>query len=303
MTIETPTESSTIASSDAPLVSTAWLAMQLSDPALRLFDCTVHLRPTVPGSGVPGPYVIESGRSDYNVAHIPGAAFLDLMALSDPDAALRFTLPSATQLAAALSAAGIGNEHTVVLYSSTTPMWATRVWWMLRGAGHRMALVLDGGFSKWRSEGRVLSNEPTEYAPAHFVPATRADAWATQQDVRNAIDDNSVCTVNALSRALHTGESEVNYGRKGHIKGSVNVPYASLLEADGTYKRPETLRAAFAAVGAMDGTRVICYCGGGISATMDALALVLAGHQNVAIYDGSMSEWVRDASLPMSLGD
>ena len=272
--------------------------MQLSDPALRLFDCTVHLRPAVPG-----PYVVESGRGDYNAAHIPGAAFLDLMVLSDPDAALRFTLPSVAQLTAALSAAGIANEHTVVLYSSSTPMWATRVWWMLRSAGHRTALVLDGGLSKWRREGRVISNEATEYAPAQFVPATRAEDWATQQDVLNAIDNDSVCTVNALSRALHTGESDISYGRKGHISGSVNVPYSSLLEADGTYKRPAELRAAFAAVGAMDRPRVICYCGGGISATMDALALVVAGHQHVAIYDGSMSEWVRDESLPMSLGD
>ncbi len=298
MTTPTQTETAPPASSNAPLVSTAWLAMQLSDPTLRLYDCTVHLRPAVPG-----PYVIESGRGDYNAAHIPGAAFLDLMALSDPDSALRFTLPSAAQLAAALSAAGIGNEHTVVLYSSTTPMWATRVWWMLRSAGHRKALVLDGGLTKWRSEGRVITNELTAYPPAHFIPATRTDDWATQQDVLNAIDNDSVCTVNALSRALHTGESDVSYGRKGHIAGSVNVPYSSLLEADGTYRRPETLRAAFAAVGAMDRSRVICYCGGGISATMDALALVIAGHRNVAIYDGSMSEWVRDASLPMSLGD
>jgi thiosulfate/3-mercaptopyruvate sulfurtransferase len=101
---------------------------------------------------------------------------------------------------------------------------------------------------------------------------------------------------------MHTGESEVNYGRKGHIKGSVNVPYASLLREDGTYRTPAELQAAFAAVGASTSPRVICYCGGGISATMDALALVLTGHGNVAVYDGSMSEWVRDESLPMSLG-
>ena len=297
-TTSTQAESDNAVQSDAPLVSTAWLAMRLSAPAVRVFDCTVHLRPAVPG-----PYVVESGRADYRAAHIPGAAFLDLMALSDPASPLRFTLPSPAQLAAAFSAAGIGNEHTVVLYSSTTPMWATRVWWMLRSAGHRMALVLDGGLVKWRTEGRVISNETTEHLPAHFASATRPHDWATQRDVLNAIGDNSVCTLNALSHALHTGESDVNYGRKGHIAGSVNVPYASLLAADGTYKHPDALRAAFAAVGAMDQARVICYCGGGISATMDALALVVAGHPNVAIYDGSMSEWVLDEALPMSLGD
>ena len=286
------------ASTDNPLVDTAWLAARLGDARLRLFDCTVHLRPAVPG-----PYVVESGRADYERAHIPGAAFLDLGTdLSDPDAELRFTLPSAARLAAAFGAAGIHADDTVVLYSSTTPMWATRVWWMLRGAGHPCALVLDGGLAKWVSEGRVTVREPTKHAPTSFDCTPRAGVWADRREVLAAIDDGAVCTVNALSRSLHTGESEVNYGRKGHIKGSVNVPYASLLSDDGTYRAPAELQAAFAAVGASTSPRVICYCGGGISATMDALALVLTGHANVAVYDGSMSEWVRDASLPMSLG-
>ena len=114
------------ASTDAPLVDTAWLAARLGDDRLRVFDCTVHLRPAVPG-----PYVVESGRADYERAHIPGAAFLDLgNDLSDPNAELRFTLPTAARLAAAFGAAGIHADDTVVLYSSTTPMWATRVWWM-----------------------------------------------------------------------------------------------------------------------------------------------------------------------------
>jgi thiosulfate/3-mercaptopyruvate sulfurtransferase len=120
--------------------------------------------------------------------------------------------------------------------------------------------------------------------------------------VLRAVGADGVCTVNALPRALHDGEAEVNYGRKGHIRGSVNVPYATLLRDDGSYRESTVLREAFAAVGAATSPRVICYCGGGISATMDALALIVAGHANVAVYDGSLAEWMRDPALPMSLG-
>ena len=283
---------------EAHLVSSAWLADHLADKNLRLYDCTVHLRPATPG-----PYTVESGRADYNMAHIPGAAFLDLAAdLSDPDADLRFTLPKPVQLAAALSRAGIGDAHRVVLYSATTPMWATRAWWMLRSSGHTNVQVLDGGLAKWRAEGRELSASATSYAPAQFSITPQASRWADQTEVLSAIDNGSVCTINALSSAMHAGTAEINYGRKGHIKGSVNVPYASLLSADGTFLQADALRAAFEPVGALAKPRVICYCGGGISATMDALALTLLGHPNVAVYDGSMAEWVRDAQLPMETG-
>lgn len=283
---------------DAPLVDPAWLAARLGEPRLRIFDCTVHLRPAVPG-----PYRVESGRADYDRAHIPGAAFLDLQRdLSDPRSPLRFTLPASAPLAAAFGAAGISAQDWVVLYSSTLPMWATRVWWMLRSAGHPRALVLDGGLSGWQAAGHPVVTEPTCHAPARFDGTPRPGLWADRHEVRQAIGVAGTCTVNALSRALHTGESELNYGRKGHIRGSVNVSYAALLQDDGRFREPAALRDAFATVGATPDRRVIVYCGGGIAATMNALALVITGHADVAVYDGSMSEWVLDADLPMSVG-
>jgi thiosulfate/3-mercaptopyruvate sulfurtransferase len=292
MTMSTP-------NSDAPLVGTDWLAERLGSPDMRVFDCTVHLRPAIPG-----PYVIESGRADYERAHIPGAAFVDLGdELSDTHSELRFTLPSPTVLAAGYAAAGIGSAQTIVLYSSTTPMWATRVWWMLRGAGHARALVLDGGLSKWRAEGRALVSGGSHHPAAEFNATARHAVWADKSEVLAAIGNGDVCTVNALSPALHSGASEVNYGRKGHIAGSVNVPYARLTREDGTFRCAEELSSTFGSVGATMARRVICYCGGGVSATMDALALVLIGHPDVAVYDGSMSEWVRDPTLPMSTGE
>ncbi len=191
----------------------------------------------------------------------------------------------------------------MVLYASTTPMWATRVWWMLRAAGFDDVSVLDGGFGKWKAEGRAVSSEPCRYPPARFRARPRAERWADRDEVLASIGCGSVCTINALSHSVHSGESETSYGRKGHIEGSLNVPYASLVNRDGTYRTPAELRASFDAVGAFAKPRVIFYCGGGISATLDAFALELLGHPDVAVYDGSLSEWARDPSLPMKTGD
>jgi thiosulfate/3-mercaptopyruvate sulfurtransferase len=280
------------------LISTEWLQRHLGDPDLRIFDVTVHLRPATPG-----PYRIESGRADYEASHIPGAAFLDLaVELSDGASPLGFTHLPAERLAHALGAAGVGPSDRVVAYSTTTPMWATRLWWMLRAARFDRAAVLDGGFGAWTTEGRPIEAGARTYPAAKLALAERPGAWADKAAVLAAIGDGAVCTINALAASVHSGESDTNYGRKGHIAGSVNVPYASLLGDDGRYRSDAELRRQFEVVGSFDRPRVICYCGGGISATMDALALTRLGHSAVAVYDGSMSEWVRDPTLPMETG-
>lgn len=281
------------------LVSTGWLADHLADPHLRVFDVTVHLRPSSSG----GPYQIESGRADYEAAHIPGAAFLDLPSeLSDTTSPLPFTMPPVDALASALGAAGVGPEARVVAYATTSPMWATRLWWMLRSCGFDNAAVLDGGLAKWRAEGRAVEVGERRYAPAQLTLTHRSGAWADKQAVLAAIEDGGVCTINALSPSVHSGEAKVNYGRKGHITGSRNVPYANLLNEDGTWRGDDELRAQFEPVGALERPRAICYCGGGISATMAALALTRLGHPDVAVYDGSLSEWTRDPAAPMETG-
>lgn len=280
------------------LVSTGWLASHLDDPGVRIFDATVHLRPAQPG-----PYRVESGRADYEAGHIPGAAFVDLARdLSDPSAPLGFTRLKGEALRAALGAAGIDPGLKIVCYSTSTPMWATRLWWVLRSAGFMDVAVLDGGFARWAAEGRAVESGTRTYPATEVRITERPDAWADRQDVLAAIDDDGVCTVNALPAGVHSGEADVNYGRKGHIKGSRNVPYAALLDADGLYRSDEDLRGLFEGVGALQRPRVIVYCGGGISATMDALALTRLGHPCVAVYDGSMSEWTRDPDLPMETG-
>lgn len=280
------------------LVSTGWLAEHLGDAELRVFDVTVHLRPSASG-----PYSIESGRADYEAGHVPGAGFLDLgNDLSDTTSPLAFTMPPVERFASALGEAGVGQQTRLVAYTTTTPMWATRLWWMLRACGFDNAAVLDGGLAKWRAEGRPLAAGEQRYPPDQLTLTARTGAWADKDAVLGAIDDGAVCTINALSPGVHSGEAAMNYGRKGHIKGSRNVPYAALLREDGTWRADEDLRALFEDADALGRDRVICYCGGGISATMDALALTRLGQENVAVYDGSMSEWTRDPDLPMETG-
>jgi thiosulfate/3-mercaptopyruvate sulfurtransferase len=284
------------------LVSTQWLAAHLGEPDLRVFDTTCRL---VPDPGATFPFRAESGRPHYLAGHVPGGGFLDLLEdLSDKRSALRFTMPSAEQFGEALSRAGVGPATRVVLYSARPNFWATRIGWMLRAFGFDAAAVLDGGWEKWHAEGRPVSTEPTAYPPALFVPRPRPDLLARKADVLNALDRADTRMLNALAHTQHVGESDVHYGRPGHIKGSGNLPYLDLLDPiHGTFLPEADLRAKLDESGALDAKRVVTYCGGGIGATTLAFAMALVGRgDDVAVYDGSLSEWCADPSLPMETG-
>jgi thiosulfate/3-mercaptopyruvate sulfurtransferase len=281
------------------LVETASLAAMLADPALRVFDCTVHL---LPGDG--GGYRIDSGRSGFDEAHVPGAGFLDVPGeLSDPESKLPFTFPSADRFAAAMSRHGVGPGTRVVLYSRSGPMWAARVWWMLRAFGFDSAALLDGGFEKWVKEGRPVSGEPCAYPPARFEPRPRPRLVADRTRVLAAVGDGASCIIDALPERSYRGEGPTAYARPGRIASSVNAPFYRLLRReDGTFLPDGDLRALFASIGLRSGQQAITYCGGGIAASLDAFALVLLGHPDVALYDGSLSEWAADPALPMETG-
>ena len=282
------------------LIETEELQHRLGDPELRVFDCTTHLIPN-PDIG----YTVKPGHEDFENGHIPGAQFIDLQAdLSAPHPKLRFMLPSAESFSAAMGRFGVGENSRVVLYSTTTPQWASRVWWMLRNYGFDNAAVLDGGFQKWSREGRPVENGPSRgRAPASFVVRADRKLMVGKEAVLAAIGDGAVCTINALSREQHTGTGGTVYGRVGRIAKSVNVPAAALLDpATGAYLPAAQLRAKFAEVGAFERRQVITYCGGGIAASSDALVLTMLGHPDVRLYDASMSEWSNDPSLPMETG-
>jgi thiosulfate/3-mercaptopyruvate sulfurtransferase len=282
------------------IVSTEWLAANLHDPALRVFDCTTYL---LYETGTGRPYRVGSGRPDYEAGHIPGSAFLDLQGeLSDSSSRFNFTMPAADDLAARFAAKGIGRGTRVVLYARKSLQWATRVWWMLRAIGFDDAAILDGGFDKWAAEGRPTETAETHYPPAALTAQPRPGLFIGREEVQAAIGDAGACTINALAPDLHRGENP-RYGRPGRIPGSVNMPAAALVDPGAlTFKPAEAVAADFAAIGADPAKRILLYCGGGIAATLDAFLLHQLGYSDVAVYDASMSEWAKDESLPIERG-
>ncbi len=281
------------------LVRTDWLEAHRGDANLRIFDCTTHLLPAEPDTDAP--YRIVSGKADYDAAHIPGAAFIDLQGeLSDNTTKLRFMLPSAGQFAAVMSRCGVGKGARVVLYSADGIMWATRVWWMLRAFGFDNAAILDGGWEKWHAEGRAVCKEPCAYPSASFVPRPRPELFVGKEQVRAALGDTNTVMVNALPSEFHRGTTPSRYGRPGRVPGSVNVPSGRLIDRDTKAFVPlADASTKFVAAGVEPSKNVICYCGGGISATVDLFVLYQLGYKNLTLYDGSMGEWARDGSLPI----
>jgi thiosulfate/3-mercaptopyruvate sulfurtransferase len=266
------------------------------DPSLRVLDATVFLVPAKTG------YRAESGLERYREAHIPGAAFMDLIRdFSDTSTGLGFSLPRPEALARAIGDLGVSREHRVVVYSSGHMMWATRAFWLLRYAGHDRVSVLNGDLVAWQDAGGALTAGVERYPPAEFSAEPRPHMFVGLDETRAAMGDRTICTVNALSPDTYAGTGPVHYGRRGHIPGSRNLHYDKLM--DGSHFRPaEALQQTLEDAGMLQAPRVICYCGGGISATIDAFACLLLGKDEVAVYDGSMSEWARDESLPLKEG-
>jgi len=278
------------------LVTTDWLAANLADPSLRIFDCTTYL---IYETGTGRPYRVESGRKDYDAGHIPGSGFLDLQGELSVETRYRFTMPPLDDLAARFAAKGIGDGTRVILYSRKAMQWATRVWWMLRAVGFDNAAILDGGMDKWLAEKRPVSTTPTTYAPVRLTLRGRPELFVGKEEMQAAIGDGVTCSINALAPDLHSGANP-RYGRPGRIPGSVNVPAAGLADpATFALLPPDRIAATFAGVGADKAKRVLIYCGGGIAATLDAFVLHQLGYKNLAVYDNSMSEWANDPALPI----
>jgi len=282
------------------LMSTQELATALGQANLRIYDCTTYLEPTPMGSE--DPYIAVPGIATFEEAHIPGADFLDLQGeFSDKATRLRFMMPATARLEEAFGRHGIGKGTRVVLYSIGSMMWATRMWWMLHSLGFDDAAVLDGGLDKWRAEARPVESGPAKgYPAAPFKAAPRPGLFVDKASVSAALSDRASVIVNALGPQFHQGLEPSRYGRPGRIPGSVNVPAAQLVDA----KRKDFIplvdaAAKFERQGISKDKRVVCYCGGGISATIDLFLLHQLGYGNLTLYDGSMGEWAKDPSLPI----
>lgn len=271
----------------------------LTGPVLVL-DATTYLDTTDEGV----PYSVRPDLDGFRAGHVPGARFADLTTLSDPAGRFAFTLPSPEAFAAAAGAAGIGDDTHVVVYDRTTTAWATRVWWLLRVFGHDRVSLLDGGVRTWQESGRPVETGDSPAAPAQvFTPRFRPELVARLDEV-SALSTGGGTLVNALDAASFRGEAEVNpYSRRGRIPGSRSLPRTSLVDPDtGRIRDRASLTALLQEAGLLDADRAVTYCGGGIAATLPAFAAYLVGGAEIAVYDGSLSEWTADPALPVETG-
>ena len=281
---------------DSPVVSTQWLADHLGAEQLVVLDATVlgYVQPN-------GRSGYLSGHESYVVnGHIPGAVFADVIEeLSDPRGQFPFTKPSAERFALAAGVLGIDNETTVVVYDAAVGQWASRVWWLFRAFGYDRVAVLDGGLNAWNREERETDIGHVEPTPATFVAAERPELWADKADVEAIVSGAaSGALVCGIPPKEFSGE-ESHRARAGHIPGSLSAPAGRLVDrATNTLLAPEQLKQTFAPV--LDNERIVAYCNGGIAAAADALALTLVGHQNIALYDGSLNEWASDQDAPLA---
>ncbi|CAM4253863.1 sulfurtransferase [Lacicoccus alkaliphilus] len=290
-------------------VSTEWLEDHLEDEDLKIIDATTYLQ--LPEDG--GYYKVWSGREDYEEAHIPGAVFADLKNdFSDPDVSYNFAVIPHDEFVEKISDLGISDGSFVVIYDRGAMVdadfeaadWASRLAWQLKFEGFDNVAILDGGYNKWKREGRPVTSETVAPEKGELNIERRPELYAGKEEVLKAIDDDDVIILDSLDPSNYAGESDT-YARPGRIKGAVNVFFGDLADPEtGEVYDDEKLKERFEAVGALDeDKKVITYCGSAIAATWTQYLLNKLGQDDVAVYDGSLSEWAADESLPMETGD
>lgn len=277
------------------LVETDWLSEHLSAPDVVVVDGSMHL----PTAG-------RDARQEFLAGHIPGALFFDLDEISDKSSALPHTLPSSVQFASQMKKMGIGDGMRVVAYDSEGFYSAARVWWMFRIMGHNDVAVLNGGLKKWKAEGRPLEDGPAaQRQPRHFTPRFDARLVRDRDDMLALLGSKAAQIVDARSAGRFSGaEPEPRKGlRSGHIPGSRNVPFSTLLNPDGTLKSKPEIGRVFTEAGVDPAGPIVTTCGSGVTAAVLVFALNQIGNPNAAVYDGSWSEWGLETSgTPVETG-
>ncbi|MFZ7089203.1 sulfurtransferase [Curtobacterium sp. RRHDQ10] len=273
----------------SPLVSTQWLADHLGSDELVVIDASVRTR------GIGSATTWAPAFDDYvEDGHVPGAVFADLVdALSDPDADLPFTRPDSARFERAISALGVSNDDTVVVYDRDLGQWSARVWWLFRSFGFDQVAVLDGGYAKWRQEGRpvrsgAMSGTARERPVTTFLATEERALWADRDRVVRAVDGSEPAALVCAAPTDIVGAAPPEL-----IPGTTTIPVQALLDADtNALLRPKALTAVLEPV--LAATEVVTYCGVGTAACVDALALTVLGHERVRVYDGSLADWWRE---------
>jgi thiosulfate/3-mercaptopyruvate sulfurtransferase len=276
------------------VVSTQWLAERLDAPDIAIIDASWHL-----------PAAKRDARAEFAAARIPGAQFFDIDDISESTTPLPHMLPSPEKFASRMRRLGIGDGKKVIAYDTAGLFSAARAWWMLRIFGHDDVAVLDGGFPKWKAEGRPIDEDPPgKSQERHFSARFQSMMVRDKTDVLAAIKTGKSQVADARSPGRFTGkEPEPRPGvRSGHMPGAANVHYATLLNQDGTLKSPDAIARIFADAGIDVKKPVITSCGSGITAAILTLGLTLAGAKEHALYDGSWSEWGAATDTPVETG-
>jgi thiosulfate/3-mercaptopyruvate sulfurtransferase len=277
-----------------PLVSTEWLAAHINDANVRVLDASFKL-----------PGVLPLPKDDYLAAHLPGAAFFDVDAVSDHSNPLPHMYPSAEQFGRDIGHLGISNADTVVLYDAGGWVAAPRAWWMLLAFGHSNVRILNGGLKKWRAEGRAVESGEVKPKPQIFKASYDSKRVRSMQQLIANVESRVEQVIDARATDRFEGRApEPRAGiRSGHIPGARNVPYNQLFDAaTGTMKPLDDLRAAFTGAGVKLDAPIVTSCGSGVSAGVLTLALYRLGVTDTALYDGSWSEWGQEKGPPIATG-
>jgi thiosulfate/3-mercaptopyruvate sulfurtransferase len=272
------------------LVSTEWLAEHLGESDVAVVDASWFM----PASG-------RSGREEFLEAHIPGARFLDIDALSDRSNPAPHMLPKAEDFGSAMERLGIGRSDRVVVYDNSPIRTAARGWFMLRHMGADNVAILDGGLQKWLAEGRPTESGEPGAREARFEPEQRREQVVTKQQI---LAGAPAPLLDARGRARFEGsEADPRPGvAAGHIPGGRNLPFSALYNEDGTFKPADELRRLFAQAGIDPARPFIASCGSGVTANSLIFAAHLVGNDAAKLYDGSWSEWGADPATPKALG-
>ena len=282
--------------SDDPktLVSTEWLGAHLNDPDLRILDASWHM-----------PQTGRDARAEYQAQHIPGARFFDIEEISDGRSDLPHMAPSVEKFLSRMRAMGVGDGHQVVVYDSVGLFSAARVWWLFKLMGQANVAVLDGGLPKWLAEGRAYEDLPPITRDRHMTVRLQNALVrdVTQVSAASKLGSHEILDARASDRFRGDVPEPREGLRAGHIPGSKNIPFSSLLHADKTMKTPDALQEVFAEAGVDLTTPVITTCGSGVTAAIISLALERLGKHDHSLYDGSWAEWGMFPTVPVATGD